>query len=116
MLETRPSWALALIDTAKKIQGITRLHKYAFLVSKRVGGINNLDFYNDWEPSNYGPFSKQLAQDVCVLIDKGFITNEPEPNKYGYKVGMISITEFGSKAIKEFEERYNRYIEKIKQL
>jgi len=61
-----------LISTAGEIKSITRLHKYAFLISQQDKKImNEAGFYNDWKASHYGPFSKSLAQDICYLKDNG---------------------------------------------
>jgi uncharacterized protein YwgA len=113
MWSNRSNWALALIDTANYVEGLTRLHKYAFLASKKIRGISKLGFYEDWQASDYGPFSKDLARDICVLTDKELIKHEEKPNKYGYKVDFISATEQGSKVIKEFEERFKKYINEL---
>lgn len=114
--EDKSIWALSVIDTAQYIEGITRLHKYAFLISKRIKGIIEKGFYNDWEPSNYGPFSKDLADDICKLINNGLIDNKTTPNKYGYNVGMLTVTREGKTKVKEFENKNSRFIEKMKKL
>ena len=79
------SWALALVSIAGRIEGITRLHKYAFLIAQQNKKIvDEVGFYNDWEPSHYGPFSKCLAKDIYELENKGLIKNTPTENEYGY--------------------------------
>ena len=114
--EQKSMWALSIVDTAKSIEGITRLHKYAFLASKKIKGIVEHGFYNDWKASDYGPFSKDLAQNICDLINEKSIKNEATPNKYGYKVGMITITDKGKEKVKEFEDKNSKFIEKIKKI
>ena len=109
-------WALSLIDTAQYIEGITRLQKYAFLAAKRIKGITEKGFYDDWQASNYGPFSKELAKDICFLIENNLIKNETKPNKYGYKVSFLTPTESGKKEVKWFENNNQKIINEIKKI
>lgn len=114
--DDRSIWTLVLIDSANGVEGITRLHKYAFLIANRIKGITKQGFYNDWRASNYGPFSGDLADDIKSLTDKHLIKNSPMSNKYGYKVGVLTVTEKGKKDISTFKERNSKYIGEIKKL
>jgi uncharacterized protein YwgA len=109
-------WALALISTVDSIKGITRLQKYAFLTAKRIKDIVNRGFYNDWEPSHYGPFSKKLAQDVCNLENGKYITNETVSAGYDYTLGLVKITENGRQYIKQFVDDNKKYVNSIKKI
>ncbi len=112
----RPIWALALIGAAGHVEGFTRLQKYGFLAAKRIKGITKSGFYDDWEPSNYGPFSKELADDITQLVKDGLVKNEIKPNLYGYKVGMLTPSEIGNGRINEFKNTYRQYYNEIHKL
>lgn len=51
------------------VHGKTRLQKYGFLASKLYqSDLERLDFYQDWRPHHYGPYSRSLDLDMrqCV--------------------------------------------------
>lgn len=116
MSYTRAEWALALITELKYVEGVTRLHKYAFLAAKRIKDLANMGFYDDWEASNYGPFSKTLANDIQGLIEDGLIKERVVPNKYGYKVSILEPTEAGKARIEDRKELYARLFNEIRKL
>ena len=60
------------------INGTTRFQKYGFLLHKEYGAymlsLNercNIEFYTDWEPLYFGPFSRSLKEDLkeCMSTD-----------------------------------------------
>lgn len=59
------------------IHGDTRFQKYGFLLYKQYSNElkklkNNFpefNFYDDWEPYHYGPYSKQLNKDIKICIE-----------------------------------------------
>jgi uncharacterized protein YwgA len=112
----RPSWLLAIVYAANHIEGITRLQKYAFLAAKRIKGITHLGFYDDWKPSNYGPFSQELASDLNEVIKRDLVTDRPKPNKYGYKISMLEPTKSATSYITELKSRHPRHYEEIRKL
>ncbi len=113
---SRSNWALAVIDAAGHIEGVTRLQKYSFLIAKRIKGITGIGFYDDWQPSKYGPFSGQLADDVQYLENQGLITDEKKPNKYGYDVEIITPSERAASRVNEMYNKYTHYYDEIKKI
>lgn len=65
----------------KVIRGATRFQKYGFLLYQQYDlelaelKINwpSFNFYNDWMPHHYGPYSKELAADMKASIENKII-------------------------------------------
>lgn len=115
-MNSRSQWALALIDAAGYVEGVTRLQKYAFLVAKRVKGVTKLGFYDDWQPSNYGPFSKELANDITQLVNDCLVKDEIKPNRFGYKVSMLALTERAAGRVNDIKNTCPQYYDEIRKL
>jgi uncharacterized protein YwgA len=60
--------ALAFYLSGGRIKGLTRLHKIVFLLQEEFG-LRGYEF----TPSKYGPWSRDLAEDVERLIGEGLI-------------------------------------------
>lgn len=112
----RSNWALAVISAADHIEGVTRLQKYSFLIAKRIKGITDTGFYDDWQPSKYGPFSGQLADDIRYLVSHGLIKDEIKPNRYGYDVEILMPSERARSRITGLYNEYPHYYEGIKKI
>jgi uncharacterized protein YwgA len=114
--EDKSLWALSIVDIAQSIEGITRFQKYAFLVSKKIKDIVKHGFYNDWIAGDYGPFSKNLMENIHNLINDNSIKSTPTPNQYGYNVEIITITDKGKEKVKEFKEKNSKFIDKLQKI
>ena len=56
------------------VHGRTCLQKYAFLASELYRhDLDSLDFYRDWKPHNYGPYSRSLDLDVRQCVRDGIL-------------------------------------------
>lgn len=108
-------WILSIISAGGTIEGATRLQKYAFLIANRVKGITDLGFPTDWKPSDYGPFSKQVAMDICHLVNRQLIT-EDRANKNGYTVAIFRPTQSASSWVNDVENQYPKYVESIRKI
>ena len=86
--------ALMVVSDAT-IHGSTRLQKYGFLLAQQYKKEMNriaaqapdLQFYKDWEPLWFGPFSKELSHDIEECVNRGLIYKEhvnPTQNLYRY--------------------------------
>ena len=84
-----------MIINGDTIHGSTRLQKYGFLLSKQcrweLGKIAKkqpqLNFYDDWKPRWYEPYSKQLNEDMLKCIENKTVSQILEDkiqNKYRY--------------------------------
>src|SRR5438132_11210924 len=110
----RSVWLLVIIHLSKSVDGITRLHKLAFLTMEQVPGMERVGFYSDWEPSKYGPFSRSLASDVSWLIDNGLLDNSSVQSVAGYTLERFRVTDEGAKHASASEERYPKLVEMIR--
>ena len=83
------------------IHGNTRFQKYGFLLFKQFDKElkklkNNCDmdqnYYDDWKPHYYGPFSKQLETDIdkCVNDEILIKTHDEERNCDRYELTLKS--------------------------
>lgn len=97
-LSIRAKWLLLVIGSTKYVQGDTRLQKYGLLVHKKNPGI---EFYDDWNSGNFGVFSKSLASDTKLLVEKKFVSSNDVVNVYGKNVARYSITDEGRNEIQD---------------
>ena len=116
MVTDKQKWLLVIVEEATFVEGLTRLHKYAFLIAKRVKGITNLGFYNDWKPSNFGPFSPSLANDIDQAIQSHLLEEKTKPNEYGYNMGILIPTESSKGITTELRVAYDKYVNEIRKI
>ena len=103
MIETQvglgPEGRVLLIINDNVIIGTTRIQKYGFLLYQqhkkeltkiKKGRFLNLDFYNDWEPYYYGPFSRKLKEDLATCIQKQLVSVK-DANTENTKRYMLTI-------------------------
>jgi len=110
-IEERIKWILVLIHKANYVEGRTRLQKLAFLVRFMAKAIDPKEFYDDWQPGRYGPFSRRLAEDIDFMLKEELIGAWPVPNEYGYKVERYALKEKGRAIV---EDVIRKYPEKVK--
>ena len=102
------SW---IIKSSGKVTGKTRLQKLAFLTAKTVKGIEKIEFYNDWMPGDYGPFSRKLSIDIKQISTEGakqLVKVYDAPTISGEKVLDSTTTTYlptslGERAADDFE-------------
>lgn len=86
--------ALMVVSDAM-VHGSTRMQKYGFLLAKQYKKETDrisktapsLEFYDDWEPLWFGPFSRSLAKDIDTCVKNSLIRKEPlrmSPDSYRY--------------------------------
>ena len=88
-----------LIMQDNAIHGTTILQKYGFILSKQYERelaeiklcYKKLDFYNDWKPYYYGPYSKSLSGDLTKCEENKTI-RVFDLFKHGRKMKMYSLT------------------------
>lgn len=97
----RADYPLILIGMGKVVEGATRLQKYAFLSAMKIKKLHELDFYDDWVASHYGPFSRELASDLNVSVMTGKIGKYKVKNAYGYDVERFSLMD-GREKVDQF--------------
>ncbi len=90
----RRDWLLLAVAAAED-EGLdpVQLQKSLFLLGeKRKQEVG--PFY-EFEPHNYGPFSKDIYAHATALVDNGYLTKEKQPS---YSWSIIRITEQGRRA------------------
>lgn len=116
MVSERAKWALLVIGLAEYVDGATRLQKYAFLAFKRIRGLGTVGFYKDWQPSDFGPFSKDLAKDIDGLVKEELIIQK-EGKYYDYKMAYFEPNIRNAyPVIDDMKKRYPSYAKAIKEL
>ncbi len=111
-------WLLAIIHMSGRVDGITRLQKLAFLTKEWVTGVQRqqVEFYDDWIPSKYGPFSPSLGNDVDDLIINGLLDKAVVESSAGYSLERFEVTRVGAQQAIAFEESNPRLTQMIKKL
>jgi len=77
----RKDWLLLAIASAGT-SGLSpvQLQKSLFLLGRKRKKYVGADFY-EFEPHNYGPFSKDIYTDADLLGAAGYVTKERQPGK-----------------------------------
>lgn len=78
----------------KPIEGRTRLQKMVFLVQQRIDSDSHISLQSDdyeFIPYDYGPFSKDLYDDLDSLVEKRMVKDREEELdsgkvKYDYEI------------------------------
>ncbi len=111
-------WALLIAYAAGKIEGKTRYHKLAFAIAK-LTDITKLGFFDDWEPKDYGAFSRELQTEIDNLTRSRLLVSmtsqdgshenfEPTEEAKEELKDVLSHTEKYVSAIRNFNEAYSR--------
>jgi len=94
--------ALAAMDEKTPIEGRTRLQKMVFMLQQELKESSNIseDQLYEFFAYDYGPFSKELAEEIDDLIEKGLIVEHPDEFDDGEKVKYLyEIKSQGVRAI-----------------
>ncbi len=86
--------ALMYAGDEEPIEGRTRLQKMVFLVQQRMDSHQNVSLESDdyeFIPYDYGPFSKELYDDLDSLVDRQMVEDREEELdsgkvKYDYEI------------------------------
>ena len=137
-MQFNPTDRILIIFSDTTIQGTTRIQKYGFLLHKQYGqelstiahGNKDLEFYSDWKPFRFGPFSMDLSRDLQACVSSDMVYKEMiEPamnlHRYGLTItGRIrwrqllgefqpEITAIHEKIINLQKVRLNRLLQNI---
>ncbi|MBS3925894.1 MAG: hypothetical protein KGZ34_04295 [Nitrosarchaeum sp.] len=110
-LTERSLWLLALIESSPYVNGNTRLQKYALLSTKIV--LENEEKYEDWEPNDFGGFSRQVGLEIQYFT-KNELIEQDTVNSSGQEHHRYSITKKGRELIKEFINSKRETYDKLK--
>jgi len=101
----RMKWPLLILYIVNKIKGKTKLQKLVFLLDKELKIIK--DHKYNFIKYRYGPFSKELIQDIEILILAGFINIEEEIKEINGEEITIPIYTLTARGQKIAQKIYN---------
>ncbi len=102
---TQALWLLVIIHLSGQVDGITRLHKMAFLTSQLILGPER-GFYMDWIRSKYGPYSPSLREDVEVLAQQEEIRKDVTQISLDAHMERFTILPLGEIHAQSIEKSY----------
>jgi DNA-binding PadR family transcriptional regulator len=113
-LTTKDKWLLVLIGSVPYVKGRTRLQKYGLLLSKEIFKNNN--FFNDWEPDDFGGYSQQLAVSLKKLERRDLVRVTEVIDQTDEPVNHYGISEKGEEIQKDLISHNPSIFEKIKEI
>lgn len=87
------------------VEGSTRLQKLVFLVQQESGPELPDDLRYDYFGYDYGPFSKELSDDLASMAERGWIAVEERPSANGTQY-VYQLTEAGRRAVREMADEW----------
>ncbi len=105
---------LGIISLSTYLEGLTRIQKIAFLAPNYAKDLQYRDFYRDWAPNKYGPFSATLASDINYLTGAQMLKGYKIKNEFNYSVTRYAITEMGKNVIEPFINQNKDIFNKLK--
>lgn len=94
--------ALMYANDGEPIEGRTRLQKMVFLMQKQLKQRDQLGAvgleYN-FIPYDYGPFSKELYDDLDAMIEQEFVDDTEEPLRSGKVKYIYEIEDDGEELV-----------------
>lgn len=116
----RMIWPLLTLYVVGEIRGKTKLQKLVFLLDKELNIIKDQGY--NFVPYKYGPFSKELIEDVEMLILTGLVKTEEEVKEFnGEEVTIMvyKLTDRGKSIARqiynELTDEEKRRINKLKE-
>ena len=94
--------ALMYANDGEPIEGRTRLQKMVFLMQKQLKQRNQLGavgFEYNFIPYDYGPFSKELYDDLDAMIEQEFVDDTEEPLRSGKVKYIYEIEDDGEELV-----------------
>lgn len=113
-LTIKDKWLLAVIASTPYIEGRTRLQKYGILSFNEV--LNSEEFFDDWQPDDFGGFSPKLASSLNKLERRNYVQSSEVITESGYPVNRYTLSEKGKNVIEEFLQHDKSKFEKIKSI
>lgn len=95
-MHARCSPSLLLIMQDLTIGGRTRVQKYGFLIYQQYRkDVEKYDFYSDWIPHHFGPYSRKLAADLNCAVQEKYV-QEKEATYNGAALTKYNLTISGT--------------------
>jgi len=94
--------ALMYANDGEPIEGRTRLQKMVFLMQQELekhdqSGVVGTEY--DFIPYDYGPFSKELYDDLDAMVDQEFVDDTEEPLSSGKVKYIYEIEDDGEELV-----------------
>ncbi len=99
-LTLNPEDRVLFIINDNVIQGATRFQKYGFVIfkqyQKELAELNlsynrSFNFYEDWKPHRFGPYSEQLTQDIKNCVTNGILDEKMIDKDRGFKQYFLTL-------------------------
>lgn len=97
-------------NNGKSIEGRTRLQKMVFLMQKELKKPDQPgDFGKGYNfiPYDYGPFSKELYDDLDVMVEQDFVDDTEVPLQSGKVKYVYEIKKDGEKLVNSEAEKWD---------
>ena len=94
--------ALLALNEEGQIEGITRFQKLVFMSQEEIPELGTRKYAFD--AYDYGPFSKELYDDIDRLVKNGYIDRSVEQTGNENEKHIYSITEKGREYIRQILE------------
>lgn len=118
-MQDRILLTLTLLDgkSGHALEGRTRLQKFLFLIQQRLEdrGESSEDYYN-FVAYDYGPFSKEIYDDIESLIDRGLVAEEAKKLDDGVIKYDYRLTEKGETYIANSKEQLGSRLDIVSQV
>lgn len=98
----RATLPLLVLDSAKEVQGISRMMKFTFLAQQRI----DLEKGYIFEPYDYGPFCSEVCEHLDTLEEAGFVSQR-ERQQDGKRYYLYSLTEEGENLADRMTDRFD---------
>lgn len=115
---TGPERVVVLVNELT-VRGRLRLQKYGFIAAHLYkNDLQNLDFYHDWVPYHYGPYSHDLAEDVQTCVDANILDEMRQTTQDGHTLYVYALKPKGRKILRELssengsviKDLYNKFV------
>jgi len=95
-----------------KLEGKTKLQKLVFLLDKELNIIKDQGY--NFVPYKYGPFSKELIEDVEMLILIGLVGTEEDVKEFNGEEVTITVYKLTDRGKSMARRIYNELIDEEK--
>jgi uncharacterized protein YwgA len=94
--------ALLALNEEGEIEGITRFQKLVFMAQKEIPNLQTREY--TFKSYDYGPFSKELYDDIDALVGNGYVERAIQQTGNGNEKHIYSLTEKGRAYIHQILE------------
>jgi len=105
---------IILIINDMTIKGNTRMQKYGFLIHKLYANdLQGLNFYSDWKPYLYGPYSEELKQDLQECIKQKLVVQFNSPTESGRQFSNYNLSMKGRVKLRNVIANYEKTVKEL---